>query len=102
MQAPFPALVLAGEVTERVRLNTFVLNAGFYYNPALLARDVAGTDQSVDGRLELGLGAGYVRAEYDSAGLPFPRAVERIDHLARTTAELRRLYATPSTSRHHR
>lgn len=42
MPVPFPALVLAGEATERVRLTTFVLNAPFY-RPALLARDVAGT-----------------------------------------------------------
>ncbi|GLY67458.1 LLM class F420-dependent oxidoreductase [Amycolatopsis taiwanensis] len=94
MHAPFPAIVLAGEVTERVRLNTFVLNVPFY-NAALLARDVATTDQFVDGRLELGLGAGYVKAEFDAAGLPFPSAGERIDHLERTIAELRRLYADP-------
>jgi len=42
MAPPFPALVLAAEATERVRLNTFVLNTPFY-NPALLARDVTGT-----------------------------------------------------------
>ncbi|WP_199429004.1 LLM class F420-dependent oxidoreductase [Qaidamihabitans albus] len=91
MPAPFPALVLAAEVTERVRLCTFVLNAAFY-NPALLARDVAGTDQFTGGRLELGLGAGYVKAEFDAAGLPFDSARRRIDHLGHTVAELRRLF----------
>ncbi|NUP22148.1 MAG: LLM class flavin-dependent oxidoreductase, partial [Streptomyces sp.] len=40
MPAPFPALVAAAEATERPRLGTFVLNAGFW-NPALLAREVA-------------------------------------------------------------
>lgn len=94
MQAPFPALVLAGEATERVRLNTFVLNTPFY-NPVLLARDVAGTDQFVDGRLDLGLGAGYVKAEFEAAGIPFPGAGERIDHLQRSILELRRLFADP-------
>ncbi|MFD2417933.1 LLM class F420-dependent oxidoreductase [Amycolatopsis pigmentata] len=91
MPAPFPALVLAGEVTERVRLTTYVLNVPFY-NPALLARDVAATDQFVDGRLELGLGAGYVKGEFDAAGLPFPGAGERIDFLERMITELRGLY----------
>ncbi|QRP46153.1 TIGR03621 family F420-dependent LLM class oxidoreductase [Amycolatopsis sp. FDAARGOS 1241] len=95
MAPPFPALVLAGAVTERVRLNTFVLNAPFY-TPALLARDVAGTDQFVSGRLELGLGAGYVKAEFEEAGLGFPTGGERVDHLARTVKELRRLYADPA------
>ncbi len=94
MAPPFPALVLAGEVTSRVKLNTFVLNAPFY-NPMLLARDVTGTDQFTGGRLELGLGAGYVKEEFEAAGLPFPSARERVDHLERTILELKRRYAEP-------
>ncbi|WP_326956508.1 TIGR03621 family F420-dependent LLM class oxidoreductase [Amycolatopsis sp. NBC_01286] len=91
---PFPALVLAGEVTSRVKLNTYVLNTPFY-NPVLLARDVTGTDRFTDGRLELGLGAGYVKEEFEAAGLPFPSARERVDHLERTILELKRSYADP-------
>ena len=94
MATPFPSLVLAGEATSRVKLNTFVLNAPFY-NPVLLARDVTGTDQFTDGRLELGLGAGYVKEEFEAAGMPFPSARERVDHLERTILELKRLYADP-------
>jgi probable F420-dependent oxidoreductase len=94
MAPPFPALVLAGEATSRVKLNTFVLNSAFY-NPTLLAREVTGTDQFTDGRLELGLGAGYVQAEFEAAGMPFPSAGERVDHLERTITELKRLYADP-------
>lgn len=74
MPAPFPALVAAAEATERPRLGTFVLNAGFW-NPALLAREVATTDALTDGRLELGLGTGYVQAEHETAGLPGVRRV---------------------------
>ncbi|GHF57629.1 LLM class F420-dependent oxidoreductase [Streptomyces griseosporeus] len=94
MAAPFPALVAAAAVTERPRLGTFVLNAGFW-NPALLAREVATTDALTGGRLELGLGAGYVRAEHDSAGLPFGSPGERVDHLRRTVGELERLLGSP-------
>jgi len=94
MAPPFPALVLAGEVTSRVKLNTFVLNTPFY-NPVLLAREVTGTDQFTDGRLELGLGAGYVKKEFEAAGMPFPSARERVDHLERTITELKRRYADP-------
>ncbi|GHF11400.1 LLM class F420-dependent oxidoreductase [Amycolatopsis deserti] len=92
MPAPFPALALAAEATSRVRLGTFVLNAPFYH-PAVLARDVATTDQYCDGRLELGLGAGYVREEFEAAGLPWPG--RRIDHVERTVVELRKLFADP-------
>ncbi|WP_405538896.1 LLM class F420-dependent oxidoreductase [Streptomyces sp. NBC_00075] len=92
MVAPFPALVAAAGATERPRLGTFVLNAGFW-NPALLAREVATTDALTGGRLELGLGTGYVQAEHDTAGLPYGSPRERVDHLLRTVEELSRLLA---------
>lgn len=94
MPAPFPSLMLAAEATERPRLATAVLNVGFY-NPALLARDVGATDQLTDGRLELGLGAGYRKVEFDDAGLPWPSPGQRVDHLEHTVAELRRRFADP-------
>ncbi|MVO90459.1 TIGR03621 family F420-dependent LLM class oxidoreductase [Streptomyces sp. p1417] len=94
MIAPFPALVAAAEATERPRLGTYVLNAGFW-NPALLARDVATTDALASGRLELGLGTGYVQAEHDRAGLPYGSPRERVDQLRRTVAELERLLGSP-------
>ncbi|MFI1970823.1 F420-dependent oxidoreductase [Streptomyces cinnamoneus] len=94
MPAPFPSLVAAAEATERPRVGTLVLNAGFW-NPALLAREVATTDQLTGGRLELGLGTGYVKAEHDSAGLPFGSPRERVDHLEHTVTELNRLLGDP-------
>ncbi|MGW2489941.1 LLM class F420-dependent oxidoreductase [Streptomyces sp. NPDC001606] len=90
MPAPFPALVAAAAATERVRVGTFVLNAGFY-NPMLLAREVATTDALTGGRLELGLGTGYVPAEHEAAGLPYGSPGERVDHLRHTVRELDRL-----------
>jgi probable F420-dependent oxidoreductase len=93
--APFPALVAAAEATERPRVGTFVLNAGFW-NPALLAREVATTDALTGGRLELGLGTGYVQAEHETAGLPWGSPGERVDHLRRTVEELERLLESDS------
>jgi probable F420-dependent oxidoreductase len=93
MPAPFPSVVAAAEATERPRVGTFVLNAGFW-NPALLAREVATADALTGGRLELGLGTGYVRAEHDAAGLPWGSPGERVSHLRRTVEELDRLFAS--------
>ncbi|MEV6398162.1 TIGR03621 family F420-dependent LLM class oxidoreductase [Streptomyces sp. NPDC051907] len=87
MVAPFPALVAAAEATERPRLGAFVLNVGFW-NPALLAREIATVDALTGGRLEVGLGTGYVREEHDRAGLPFLPAGQRVDLLRRTVEEL--------------
>ncbi|MEU8528525.1 MULTISPECIES: TIGR03621 family F420-dependent LLM class oxidoreductase [Streptomyces] len=89
MPAPFPALVAAAAVTSRPRLGTFVLNAGFW-NPALLAREVTTTQALTDGRLEVGIGTGYVREEHDTAGLDFLPPGRRVDHLERTVEELDR------------
>lgn len=85
--APMPALVAAAAVAPRLRLGTFVLNAGFY-RPALLIRDLATLDQLTDGRLEIGLGAGYVEAEFDRAGIPFGTAGQRVSHLEQTLDQL--------------
>ncbi|MFF0447302.1 TIGR03621 family F420-dependent LLM class oxidoreductase [Streptomyces sp. NPDC004609] len=90
MMAPFPALVAAAEVTRRPRLGTFVINAGFW-NPALLAREIATTDALTGGRLEIGVGAGYVKEEHDRAGLDFPGPGGRVDRLRHTVEELIRL-----------
>ncbi|MFE1287189.1 LLM class F420-dependent oxidoreductase [Streptomyces sp. NPDC058751] len=90
MPAPFPSLVAAAAATERPRLGTFVLNAAFW-NPTLLAREVATTSALTGGRLELGLGTGYVPAEHEAAGLPWGTPRERVDRLLRTVEELERL-----------
>jgi probable F420-dependent oxidoreductase len=92
--APFPALVAAAAVTERVRLGTFVLNAAFY-NADVLARDIAATDALTGGRLELGLGAGYVEAEFAKAGIPFGTGGSRLRHLATLSGRVQELLADP-------
>jgi probable F420-dependent oxidoreductase len=86
--APFPTLMAAAQATTTLKLGTFVLNACFY-KPALLARDVQALRDLSNGRLELGLGAGYVRKEFEAAELPFPGARERVEYLAHVTEYLR-------------
>src|ERR1700754_3418483 len=86
--APFPTLAMAAAATETLHVGTFVLNAGFY-KPALLARDVAAMRDLTGGRLELGLGAGYVEREFEGAEIPFPPAGQRVDHLRRVVDHLR-------------
>jgi len=82
-------LATAAAVSERLRLRTYVLNAGLWI-PALLARDAATLDLLSDGRLELGLGAGSAPDEFDEAGLPWRPARERIAHMERTLLDARR------------
>jgi len=87
--SPFAALAVAAAVTERVRVGPLVLNVPFY-NPALLARDIANTVRLSGDRFDLGVGAGHMKREFDDAGLPFNRASERIAYTAAAVAEIQR------------
>lgn len=93
MPAPFPLLVAAAEATERMRVGTLVLNVPFW-NAALLAREVATTDILTDGRLELGLGAGHMKWEFDEAGIGWEPLPARVSQLAGMIGELRRYFST--------
>jgi probable F420-dependent oxidoreductase len=93
LPAPFPLLVTAAEATERMRVGILVLNAAFW-NPALLAREVATTDILTDGRLEVGLGAGHMKWEFDAAGLEWSPFAARAERLDRTVTELGRFFAS--------
>lgn len=85
--APFPMMTALVLATERLKVGTFVLNAGFY-RPALLARDVTSLRDLSGGRFELGLGAGYVKEEFEQAELPFPSAGQRVDWLRHVTEHM--------------
>jgi len=80
MLASIPAVMSAADATTRLRIGTNVLNNDLRH-PVLLAREVATMDLLTDGRLELGLGAGYMRIEYDQAGLRFDRGGIRVERL---------------------
>jgi len=90
--APFAALTSAGMISERLRLRTYVLNAGFW-NPALLAREVATLDLLSQGRAELGLGAGHMRREHEDARLPWLPLGQRVQALEELVHEVRRWLA---------
>jgi len=81
MLATIPAVVSAADATKSLRVGTNVLNNDLRH-PVLLAREAATIDLLTDGRFELGLGAGYVRSEYDQAGLRFDRGSVRVERLA--------------------
>ena len=89
--APVPALLLAAEATERIRLNTYVLNASFH-NPVVLARDLAALDEFTGGRVEIGIGAGYVRAEFEAAGIDWGTPGRRFGRLVDVVTEIERAF----------
>lgn len=75
---PFVALGHASAVTERIRLFTY-LSVAAYRNPFMLGKTAASVDLLSGGRLELGLGAGYQKAEFFALGLDFDERNASLD-----------------------
>lgn len=81
-------------VTERLRVGALVL-CNSYRSPALLAKMASSLDALSDGRLILGLGAGWMDEEYRAYGYPFPRTRVRIEQLEEGLEVIARLFAAP-------
>src|SRR5258708_3542902 len=78
--APLTALAVEAEATTFVRLGSFVYCNDFRH-PALLAKEAATLDLLSEGRFELGLGAGYLPADYTQTGIPFESPGTRVSRL---------------------
>ena len=78
--APLAALVSAADATATLRVGTFVLDNDFRH-PAALAKEAATVDLLTDGRLELGIGAGWNPGDYRKTGLTFEAAGVRVSKL---------------------
>src|SRR5437660_10912730 len=90
--APIAALGVAAAVTTRLRLGTFVFNNDLRH-PVVLAQEMATLDRLSDGRLELGIGAGWNKPEYEGAGIPYDPGTTRIDRLAESMTIMKGLFA---------
>src|SRR5262252_7782791 len=78
--APWSTLAVVAQATTALRVGTLVI-ANDFRHPAVLAKEVSTLDQISDGRVELGLGAGFYREEYQRAGLQFDANSVRVDRL---------------------
>ena len=89
--APLVALTVAAEATEHLNVGTLVF-ANDYRHPVVLAKEIATLDRASGGRVELGLGAGWKRSDYDEAGLEYDRPGVRIERLAESLAVMKALW----------
>jgi len=90
--APIPAMAMVAEATTKLRVGALVLGND-YKHPVVLAREAATLDLLSDGRLELGVGAGWMTVDYEKAGLPLDPPGVRVDRLAESIAVLKGLFA---------
>ena len=90
--APIPAMATIAAATERLRVAGFVLNNDLRH-PAVLAQDLATIDMLSDGRLDVAIGAGWNRPEYEAIGLPFDPTPVRQARLAEAIVVLKGCFA---------
>lgn len=89
--APIPALAVAAAVTSTLRVGPLVLGND-YKHPVVLAREAATLDLLSNGRLELGIGAGWMTVDYEKAGMTLDRPGVRIARLEESIAILKGLF----------
>jgi probable F420-dependent oxidoreductase len=76
--APVPALMAAADATTRLRIGALVFDND-YKHPVVLAKELATMDVLSDGRVEIGLGAGWMASDYESSGIAYDPPGVRID-----------------------
>lgn len=89
--APLPSLVLAAEASD-LKIGTLVL-ANDFRHPAVLAKEAATVDLLSDGRLELGLGTGWERADYERSGIRRQAPGIQVDRFEEAVAVLKGLWS---------
>jgi probable F420-dependent oxidoreductase len=95
--APIPALTAAAAATTDLRVGSLVFDND-YRHPVLLAKEIASLDVLSGGRVEFGLGAGWMNSDYDQSGIPHDRAGVRIDRLEEAITVIKGLFAEGPTS----
>lgn len=89
--APFAALTSAAEATKRLRIGTLVLDND-YRHPVVTAKEAATLDVISEGRLDLGLGAGWMVDDYEQSGIRFDSAATRIERLQEAVRIIKGLF----------
>jgi probable F420-dependent oxidoreductase len=90
--APVPALAAAAAATSALRIGPLVLDND-YKHPVVTAKEMATLDVLSGGRLELGLGAGWMASDYEQSGIPMDPAGVRVDRLEEAVAIVKGLMA---------
>ena len=86
--AAVPAVMAAADATSTIRVGCRVFCTDFR-NPVVFAKELASIDVLSDGRLEAGIGCGWMQREHEAIGIGFDRAGVRIDRMVETIEVLR-------------
>lgn len=95
--APIPALQAVADATSTIRVGALVFDND-YKHPVVLAKELATIDVLSGGRLELGLGAGWMAVDYERSGIPYDRPGVRIDRFLEGLDIIERSFAVGAFS----
>jgi probable F420-dependent oxidoreductase len=90
--AAVPAMAVAAEATTTIKVGARVMCID-YRNPVVLVKEMATLDLLSDGRLEMGLGAGWLRGEYEAMGVPWDPAGVRVTRLGEVVRMAKQFFA---------
>ena len=90
--AAIPAMAVAIEATSTITIGSRVFCTD-YRQPVMFAKELATLAYFAEGRLEIGLGAGWLQGEYEAMGVPWEPAGVRIDRMEETIALIRAHFA---------
>lgn len=96
---PFSGLATAAAVTTTLRIGTQVLSNDFR-NPVLAAKELASLDVLSDGRLDWGMGAGWLTSDFDATGIPFDPPAVRTERFMESISLMKALF-TGDPVEHH-
>lgn len=88
---PLVAMTIAAEATERLNVGALVLDND-YRHPVVLAKEIATLDLTSEGRVEFGIGAGWMKSDYDESGMPYDAPGVRIDRMVEGLAVMKQMW----------
>ena len=89
--SPLPAFMAAADATTTLRVGGLVLDNDFKH-PFVLAKEIATLDVLSGGRVELGIGAGWMKTDYDASGIPYDAPGVRVARLMESVTVLKGLF----------
>ncbi|MGB7052795.1 MAG: TIGR03621 family F420-dependent LLM class oxidoreductase [Acidimicrobiales bacterium] len=91
--APIVALCAAADATTRLRVGSLVFDND-YRHPVVLAKEIATLDLLSNGRVEFGLGAGWMKSDYEQSGITYDPPAVRVERMAEGLAIMKLLWET--------
>lgn len=88
---PIVAMTIAAECTERLIVGSLVFDND-YRHPVVLAKEMATLDLATEGRVEFGIGAGWLKSDYDESGMVYDPPGVRIDRMVEGLDVMRQLW----------